>query len=178
MVHLALSLLVACSGDTTTPLPTDVSQTTPTGDTGGGGTTHSATATHSGGGTHTGAPTHSATTPTGDTGTTTTHTGVVDLESLVPGTWRPTAVDGTPVPDNPRNYKIFDASGTLTLGCGRPATGTWTWQAKAPAPAIGILDVQLGAVPVSWYVLSLDQQNLVFVEGGDVFEHDRATCPP
>lgn len=102
----------------------------------------------------------------------------MDLASLLPGTWRPTAVDGTPIADDPRRYWVFETNGDLVRGCGRPATGTWTFDEVAPKPAVGLIEAQFGPVPITWYVVTLTATELVYVEGGDVFEHVRDVCPP
>ncbi len=183
LAHGLLGLLVACSGkettgpttdattdtetpseetDTTPPDPTDTPTTAHTG------IAHSASPAHTGA--HTGAPASTADTAL-----------VGDLASLVPGDWRPVSItqggNPQPLPDDPSRWYVLDPSGTLTLGCGNAPRGTWTFDPKGPPPSIGIIEVDLG-FPLSWYVLSLDQQRLVFVEGGDQFEYARDLCPP
>jgi hypothetical protein len=109
-----------------------------------------------------------------------TDTARPDIAPLLPGTWRPTNIIDSgmprPVPDDPASYYLLGADGSLAFGCGTAPIGTWTFDPNAPLPARGVVTVDFG-VQVTWYVVSLDAQNFVFAEGGDLFEFTRATCP-
>jgi hypothetical protein len=127
--------------------------------------------------------------PAAHTGSPAAHTGAESgahtgspsgLDGLVPGEWRPVSMTQngytTILPDDPATYLILDAGGGVGFGCDGAPFGTWTFDPAAPYPAVGLLQMDFGS-PVTWYLLELDANALVFVEGGDQFDYARGACP-